>query len=165
MKTAALDAANGWMQTRAAELRAKVTAQEAAIARYQQANGLVEGVQARIGTEEISALGEELMRAENDLAAAQARQEVARAAGAGGLPENLVSMRLAEAEAGAKLDAALAHLGPNHPEVKALRGELATLHAVTGAEMAAVQSGVSGDAEAAASRLVSLRQNLALLKA
>lgn len=164
-KTAALGAANAWMRRRAGELRAKVTAQETAIARYQEANGLVAGVQARIGTEEISALGEQLMRAENDLASARARRQVAQGGAAGGLPEGLVSMRLAEAEASARLDAALAHLGPNHPEVRALRDQLAALRAATGAEMAAVRAGVSGDAEAAAGRLDSLRRNLALLKA
>ncbi|GAB0118795.1 GumC family protein [Acidisoma sp. 7E03] len=163
-KTAALAAADAWMAKRAAELRAKVTAQEAAIARYQEENGLVAGVQARIGTEEISALGEQLMRAENDLAAARARRQVARG-GAGSLPEGLISMRLAEAEASAKLDAALARLGPNHPEVRALREQMAALRAAAGTELAAVRAGVSDDADAAAGRLDSLRRNLALLKA
>ena len=164
-KTAALDAANAWMERRAQALRAKVTAEEAAIAGYSQANGLIDGVQARIGTEQISALGEQLMRAENDLAAARARRQVASDGAAGGLPDGLVSMRLAEAEAAGKLDAALAHLGPHHPEVLALREQMATLQAAAGTEMAAVRAGVSGDAEAAAGRLQSLRQNLSLLKA
>lgn len=164
-KTAALDAATIWMQRRAEALRAKVMAEEAAIARYSQANGLIAGVQARIGTEQISTLGEQLMRAENDLAAARARRQVASIGAGGGLPDGLVAMRLAEAEAAGKLDAALAHLGPNHPEVRALREQMVTLRAATGSEMAAVRAGVSGDAEAAAGRLQSLSQNLILLKA
>lgn len=164
-KTSALDDANAWMRKRAAALRAQLTAQNAAIARYSQAHGLIAGVQARIGTEEVSALGAELIKAENDLAGARARQEVSKSAVGAGLPSNLVALRLAEAEAAGKLDAALAHLGPHHPEVVALREQLASLRAAAGAEMAAVRSGVTGDADAAAGRLHSLQQALAGLQA
>ncbi|GAB0115429.1 GumC family protein [Acidisoma sp. C75] len=159
-KTAALTAADSWMQSRADGLRRKLTAEDAAIARYSAAHGLIAGVQARIGTEEVSALGGELMKAENDLASARARRMVATTRGGNSLPDNLVALRLAEAEAAGKLDAALAHLGPNHPEVRALRDQLASLRAAAGSEMAAVQSGVAGDADAAAARLQALQRAL-----
>jgi succinoglycan biosynthesis transport protein ExoP len=162
VKTAALRAANAWMENRAASLNAKLLAQEAAIARYRQQNDLIAGVQAGIGTEEISTLSDDLMRAENDLAAARARQDVS-VSGAG-MSQNVVAMRLAESEAQANLDAALAHLGPNHPEVRALRQQLAALRAAAGEETEAARAGVSTDAQAAAARLGTLRDNLVTLR-
>ena len=161
-KTAALWAANQWMENRAASLRTKLLAQEAAIARYRQQNGLIAGVQAGIGTEEISSLGDDLMRAENDLAAARARQDVS--ADGNGMAQNVIAMRLQEAQAEAALDAARAHLGPNHPEVRALRDQLDALRAAAGAETAAARTGVMTDAQAAGARLTTLRNNLLTLQ-
>ena len=161
-KTFALRAADGWMQNRAASLRAKLLAQEAAIAGYRQRNGLIAGVQAGIGTEELSTLGDDLMRAENDLAAARARQDVS--AGGSGMADNVVAMRLQEAQAEAALHAALARLGPNHPAVRALREQLDALRAAAGAETAAARAGVTTDAQAARARLTTLRTNLLTLQ-
>ncbi|MCB8879561.1 hypothetical protein ACELLULO517_04895 [Acidisoma cellulosilytica] len=163
-KTGALNAADAWMQARAAALNAKLLTEEAALARYRAANGLTQGVQARIGTEQMSALGAELMRAENDLAGADAKQ-TASGGRAAGVAQNVVAMRLAQAQVQAQLDAARTRLGPNHPQVRALREQLATLQAATGSEMAAVHADVAGDADAASARLASLRQSLLLLKA
>jgi succinoglycan biosynthesis transport protein ExoP len=162
LKTGALRAANQWLAARAASLRGKLLTQDAAIARYRQRNGLVAGVQAGIGTEEISALGDALMHAENDLAAARARQGVS--ADGSGMSENVVAMRLDETQAEANLDAALAHLGPNHPVVRALREQLATLRAAAGEETAVARAGVTTTAQAAAARLATLRGNLITLQ-
>jgi succinoglycan biosynthesis transport protein ExoP len=161
-KTAALWAANQWMETRAVSLRAKLLAQDAAIARYRQRNGLIAGVQAGIGTEEISTLGDDLMRAENDVAVARARQDVPR--DGNDMAQNVIAMRLQEAQAEASLDAALVHLGPNHPQVRALREQLDALRGAAGAEMAAARAGVMTDAEAAETRLTTLRHNLLTLQ-
>jgi succinoglycan biosynthesis transport protein ExoP len=157
LKTTALRAADAWMDARAAALRAKALEQNAAIARYRQANGLIEGVQAQIGTEEISGLSADLMRAEEELAGAQARRD---AAGSGRLSENVVAMRLATVQAQGALDAARARLGPNHPVVRALQQQLAVLRAASGAESADVSAGVNADAQAAATRLSMLRGSL-----
>ncbi|MCB8877202.1 GumC family protein [Acidisoma silvae] len=164
LKTAALQAADRWMQARADALNATLTRQDAAVAGYRAAHGLTQGVQARIATEQMSALGEELMRAQNDLAGADARQD-ATGGRAAGIAQNVVSMRLAQAQVQAQLDAARSRLGPNHPQVRALREQLATLQAATGTEIAAVHADVAGDADAAAARLASLRQSLLLLTA
>ena len=161
-KTAALRAATEWMENRADSLRAKLLAQEAAIARYREQNGLVAGVQAGIGTEELSTLGDDLMRAENDLAAARARQGVS--ADGSGMAQNVIAIRLQEAQAQANLDAALGRLGPNHPVVRALRDQLDALRAAAGAETAAARAGVMTDAQAASSRLTTLRNNLLTLR-
>jgi polysaccharide biosynthesis transport protein len=161
-KTAALWAANQWMQNRAVSLRAKLLAEEEAIARYRQQNGLTAGVQAGIGTEEISTLGDDLMRAENDLAAARARRDVS--ANGNVMAQNVIAMRLQEAQAQAAFDAALVHLGPNHPEVRALREQLGALRAADGAEAAAARTGIMTDAQAAEARLTTLRNNLLTLQ-
>jgi succinoglycan biosynthesis transport protein ExoP len=161
-KTAALWAATLWMENRAASLRTKLLGQEAAIARYRQQNGLVAGVQAGMGTEELSTLGDDLMRAENDLAAARARKDVS--GDGSGMAQNVIAMRLQEAQAEANLNAALAHLGPNHPEVRALREQLDALRAALSAETAAARAGAKTDAQAAAARLATLRRNLLTLQ-
>lgn len=163
-KTAALNAADVWMQRRAEALNTKLLAQEAALASYRASHGLTQGVQARIGTEELSALGEDMMRAENDLAGADATQSAGAATVAGVAP-NVVAMRLAEAQVQAQLDAVRTRLGPNHPQVRALREQLQALQSATGAEITSVQAHVAGDADAAAARLARLRQSLLLLKA
>ncbi|MBW4024299.1 MAG: polysaccharide biosynthesis tyrosine autokinase [Proteobacteria bacterium] len=163
IKTQALRAANGWMLDRAAALRRKLMGQDAAIAHYRQRNGLVAGVQARIGTEEMSTLSADLMRAENDLAIARAR--VSSGGGLGsGMAQNVIAMRQAETAAQAALDEALAQYGPNHPKVRALREQLAALRAATGEETAAARAGVATDAEAAAARLATLHGNLLTLQ-
>ncbi|WP_419758231.1 GumC family protein [Acidisoma sp.] len=161
-KTAALRAANDWMENRAVSLRVNLLAQEAAIARYRQQNGLIAGVQAGMGTEELSTLGDDLMRAENDLAAARARRDVS--ADGAGMSQNVITIRLQEAQAQANLDAALGHLGPNHPEVRALRKLLGALQAAAGAETSAARSGVMTDAQAAQTRLTTLQNNLLTLQ-
>jgi Mrp family chromosome partitioning ATPase len=102
------------------------------------------------------------MRAENDLAAARARQGVS--AGGSGMAENVVAMRLQEAQARANLDAALIHLGPNHPVVRALEEQYDALRGALGAETSAARSGVMTDAQAAEARLATLRDNVLTLQ-
>jgi Mrp family chromosome partitioning ATPase/soluble cytochrome b562 len=102
------------------------------------------------------------MRAENDLAAARARRDVS--AGGSDMAQNVVAMRLQETQAQANLDAALIHLGPNHPEVRSLREQLSALRAALGAETAAARAGVITDAQAAEARLETLRRNLITLQ-
>ncbi len=58
--------ARDWLEQRQGELRNQVRRQEDAIALYRAQNGLVEGMHARLDSEQISLLTEDLARARND---------------------------------------------------------------------------------------------------
>ena len=61
--------AREWLEKRAKELRDEVRRSEDEIARYRVKKGLVEGMHARLDTEQISLLTEDLVHSRNTLAA------------------------------------------------------------------------------------------------
>jgi polysaccharide biosynthesis transport protein len=166
-KEMALRAADGWLATRAAELSARAQAQDAGIATYRARHGLLEGVQATLGTEEVSRLSADLIQAENDLATAEARrQAIFHGPGgtAAGLAQSAAILREAAATADAAYDAAAARLGPNHPQLRALRDQRDALRGAAGAETGRVLAGITSDARASAARVAALRAELAKLR-
>ncbi|WP_158802012.1 MULTISPECIES: hypothetical protein [unclassified Acidisoma] len=167
-KEVALRAADGWLATRAAELSARAQAQDAGIATYRARHGLLEGVQATLGTEEVSRLSADLIQAENDFATAEARRQ-AIFHGSGGtaaasLAQSAAILREAAANAEASYDAAAARLGPNHPLLRGLRDQRDALRGAAGAETARVLSGITADARASAARVAALRAELGTLR-
>ncbi len=104
--------------------------------------GLVRGVHAGLDTEQVSQLTEDLARARADLASAEGRQDAARnhagAATLAGVAPSVVQLREQTAALAAQLQSLNARLGPNHPDVVALRREIEQSQHDTAAETARV---------------------------
>jgi uncharacterized protein involved in exopolysaccharide biosynthesis/Mrp family chromosome partitioning ATPase len=165
-KFAAVRRATDWLGGRAAELRAEVRAAEDRIAAYRAQQGLVQGVQAGLETEQASRLSADLVAARTDLAQARARLEAARGGAVGAeasqaaIAPSVVQARAQQDALAAQLQALLARLGPNHPQVLALREQLAEARRATGAEIARVVAANEADVRAAGAKVASLEAGL-----
>jgi capsular exopolysaccharide synthesis family protein len=164
LKFRAVHRANDWLESRVKELRAEVRASEDRIAAYRAKEGLVEGVHARLDTEQISQLTEGMARARSDLAAAEARLDAASGrAGANAqaaVAPSVVQLRAQESELTARLQSLLARLGPNHPEVQSLRSQYAESERMVGGEIGRVVAATAADVRADRERVATLERNL-----
>jgi polysaccharide biosynthesis transport protein len=165
----AVDKARTWLETRAKELRAEVRAAEDRIANYRAKHGLVQGVHAGLDTEQISQITEDLGRARSDLAAAEGRLDSARGhAGATALAAVAPSaeqLREQDSSLTAQLQSLTSRLGPNHPEVLALRREIDQVRHDLTTETGRVLAAEEADVRAAQERVTALEQDLADSKA
>jgi polysaccharide biosynthesis transport protein len=156
--------ARGWLEQRARELRDTVRKQESDIARYRAEQGLIEGMHARLASEQISLLTDDLTHARNDLAAAAGKLDAARGkAGAtaqAAIAPSVVQLRVRHDQISAELQSMLGRLGGNHPDVRALRAQLADVDHTIAAEIARVQTAIEADVHAAEARVATLQQNL-----
>jgi polysaccharide biosynthesis transport protein len=156
--------ARGWLEQRARELRDTVRKQESDIARYRAEQGLIEGMHARLASEQISLLTDDLTHARNDLAAAAGKLDAARGkAGAtaqAAIAPSVVQLRVRHDQISAELQSMLGRLGGNHPDVRALRAQLADVDHTIAAEIARVQTAIEADVRAAEARVATLQQNL-----
>jgi succinoglycan biosynthesis transport protein ExoP len=163
-KYRAVSRARDWLQQRAAELRDEVRKQEDAIAQYRAHKGLVEGMHARLNTEQISLLTENLTHARNGLAEAEGRLDAASgragAAAQAAIAPSVVQLRARQNDLAAQLQAMLGRLGSNHPDVKALRAELAGADQAVAAEMARVVAAIAADVRAGREKVTALEQSL-----
>ncbi len=157
--------ANGWLETRTAELRREVHDAEDRIAAYRTQAGLVQGVQAGLETEQISRRSADLAGARNDLAAAESRLDQARgragAAAQAAVAASVVGLRAHQEELAGQLQSLLARLGPNHPDVIALRSQAAEAGRAVGAEIARVVAAAEADVRSARARVAALEAALA----
>ena len=83
-KFTAVRRANDWLDGRIGQLRAEVQRNESQIAELRSTSGLTRGVNAGLGTEQISRITQDLVEARNQLATAEARFSAARGGGGGG---------------------------------------------------------------------------------
>ncbi|HST76435.1 MAG TPA: hypothetical protein VLJ20_13745, partial [Acetobacteraceae bacterium] len=79
----AVKRASEWLRGRVADLRREVQEGEDRIATYRAREGLVQGVQAGLATEQVSRLNADLLQARGELAQSQARLDVARGSNGG----------------------------------------------------------------------------------
>ena len=150
LKFEAVRSANKWLEGQAQELRQQVQENENKIANYRSSQGLTQGVQAGLATEEVSRLSSNLDEANNELA--QAEGLVSAAHGRMGtsaqaaISPSVVALRAQRDALSAQLQSLLAHLGPNHPTVISMRQQLSVLssevNAETGQVMAASDAAV-----------------------
>jgi polysaccharide biosynthesis transport protein len=163
----AIRRANDWLQTRVQELRAEVQQSEDRIAAYRAKTGIVQGVQAGLGTEQISRMSADLTQARNDLAQAESRLDAARghggrgAAAAAAVSNSVVTMRIQQDTLQAQLQSLLSRLGPNHPDVISLRNQLAQVQRSVGAEIGRVVASVEAEVSADRARVTTLEAQLA----
>ncbi len=164
-KFAAVRHASGWLQRRVAELRGEVQTAEDRIAAYRAREGLVQGVQAGLNTEQISRLNADLLQARNEVAQAQGRLDVARgrtgAAAQAALSPSVVQLRAQEDQLTAQLQAMLTRLSGGHPDVESLRKRLASVRAAVAAEIGRVVSASEAEVRSGRARVAALERSLA----
>jgi succinoglycan biosynthesis transport protein ExoP len=163
-KAGAAARAREWLKQRSDELRKDVRQQEDAIARYRAQHGLVEGMHARLDTEQISLLTENLARAQNALAEAEGRLDAASgragAAAQAAIAPSVVQLRARQDQLTAELTSMQDRLGANHPDLKAVRSQLADTSRAVAAETSRVVSATAAEVRSDQERVATLQQNL-----
>ncbi len=163
-KFAAVRHASDWLQSRVAELRAEVQAGEDRIAAYRAREGLVQGVQAGLSTEQISRLNSDLQQARTELAQSQGRLDVARGktgtAAQAALSPSVVQLRAQQDQLTAQLQAMQTRLGPRHPDVTSQLTRLSAVQAAVAAETARVVTASEAEVAAGQARVAALEQSL-----
>lgn len=135
----ALLEANAWIKQRAGELRQEVEEADKKVQAYRAKYNLVETrVGGTVGEQQLNELNTQLSKARDERTQAEARydqaqEEAKRSSDGMGISEVLQSdliarLREREAEAFQKRAEMSSRLGPNHPQIKALQSEIATLH-------------------------------------
>jgi succinoglycan biosynthesis transport protein ExoP len=156
--------ANTWLESRAQELRKETQTIEDRIAEYKARTGIFQGVQAGLDTEQISRMQLDLVTARSDLAQAEANLDAARgrkgAAAQAAVTQSVVQMRVQQDTVRAQLQALLTRLGPNHPDVIALRNQLNELSGAVGGEVGRAVAATAAQVNAARARVAQIEENL-----
>lgn len=160
--------ANDWLDSRVTQLRQELRVTEGRIAELRTASGLIRGVTAGLGTEQVSRLNIDLVEARNQLASAEARLGAGRGGG-GDLTAlgaaNLIAQRAARDTARADLERLSATLGTNHPDVRAARSRLNDAERAVGGETTRVVQALESETRSARARVRSLEEALRLQEA
>jgi polysaccharide biosynthesis transport protein len=163
-KYGAVARAREWLERRAKELRDEVRRSEDQIAKYRIQKGLVEGMHARLDTEQISLLTEELVHSRNALAGAEGRLDAASgrtgAAAQAAITPSVVQLRARQGQLAAQMQSMLGRLGPSHPDVQSLRAQLAEVDRSVAVEVAHAVAAIDAEVSADRERVASLEQDL-----
>ena len=163
-KYGAVARAQQWLEQRRDELRKEVRRYEDAIAQYRARNGLVEGMHARLDSEQISLLTENLTHARNALAEAEGKLDAASgragAAAQAAIAPSVVQLRARHDQLSAELQSMLGRLGGSHPEVQAVRAQLADVDRTVAAEIGRVVAAIDADVRADRERVDALQRDL-----
>lgn len=164
LKFDAVRNANKWLETQAHELQQQVQANDNKIASYRNQQGLTQGVAANLVTEEVSRLSENLSAARNEMA--QAEGQVSAAHGRMGssaqaaISPSVIALRAQRDALSAQLQSLLAHLGPNHPTVVAMRQQLSVLSSEVNAETGQVLAASDAAVRSARAKVAGLQEQL-----
>lgn len=166
MKSSTSQGAQEFLQTRLVELRQNAAEADAALQSYMIRNGLMSAEGATMAEQEVSVLNQEISAARAALAEKQgqlaaARTRVGQGGGGAEVPAALQSgtvaqLRAREAELTGEVARLSARLGPEHPELRRAKGELADIRTQIQQQIDRVMSSLESDVEAARSRLASL---------
>jgi polysaccharide biosynthesis transport protein len=153
-----------WLERRAKELREEVRRNEGEMAKYRVQKGLVEGMHARLDTEQISLLTEELVHSRNALAGAEGRLDAASgrtgAAAQAAIAPSVVQLRARQAQLAAQMQSMLGRLGASHPDVQSLRAQIAEADRSVAAEVAHSVAAIEADVRADRERVTTLERDL-----
>jgi len=162
--------ANGWLNSRVAELREAVEAAETRVERLRRDYGLVGGTGGTLSAQELSELNSQLItaraqRAEAEVRLRQMRDLVNSPAGAVSASEVLDSpliqrLREQEVEIRRRLAELSSELGERHPKLVQLRAEAADLQAKIDTEVAKIVNGLQNEVNVARAREESLQRSL-----
>src|SRR6185437_15814674 len=132
--------------------------------KYRAEHGLVEGMHARLDSEQVSLLTETLARAQSSLAEAEGKLDAvagrAGAAAQAAIAPSVVQLRARHDQSSAELQSMLGRLGPNHPDVLAIRAQLAEVDRTTAAEVARVVAAIEADVRVYRQQVDGLEHNL-----
>ncbi len=146
------------------ELRKEVRQQEGNIAQYRAQNGLIEGMHARLDSEQISLLGENLARARSALAEAEGKLDAASgragAAAQAAIAPSVVQLRARHDQLSAELQSMLGRLAAGHPDVRAINAQLADVDRTVAAEIGRVVAAIDADVRADRERVNALQRDL-----
>jgi capsular exopolysaccharide synthesis family protein len=166
--------AHQWLEERVAELHKQAIAAATAVENYRQRMGLMQGRTSSLLNEEVSEIGQQVVQAQVQQAAADALLKAVTDAKAhpdrlDSLPEvqqSLVMRDLLAQEATlTQIAATLTQiLGPNHPQVTAIRAELESNRARARAEIGRIANSAKQEAEIATARESNLEATLAELR-
>jgi len=163
-KFRAVHHANDWLEARVVELRDQVRDAEDRIAAYRAKQGMVQGMHAGLDAEQISHLTEGLVRARNDLAAAEGRLDAAGgsqgAAAQAAIAPSVVQLRAQQEQLAAQLESLQSRAGPSHPDVIGLRTQLSQAQRAVTTEAARVVAASQAEVRAAREHVAALEQIL-----
>ncbi|MGC1411982.1 MAG: AAA family ATPase [Acetobacteraceae bacterium] len=163
-KYGAVARAQQWLEQRRDELREELRRSEDAIAQYRARNGLVEGMHARLDSEQVSLLTENLTRARSALAEAEGKLDAASgragAAAQAAIAPSVVQLRARHDQLSAELQSMLARFGGSHPDVQAVRAQLAEVDRNVAAESGRVVAAIDADVRADHERVDALQHDL-----
>jgi uncharacterized protein involved in exopolysaccharide biosynthesis/Mrp family chromosome partitioning ATPase len=163
-KYGAIAKAQQWLEQRREQLRGEVRRDEEAIAQYRARNGLIEGMHARLDSEQISLLTENLARARNSLAEAEGKLDAASgragAAAQAAIAPSVVQLRARHDQLSAQLQSMLGRLGGGHPDVQAIRAQIADVDRTVAAETARVVAAIEAEVRADRERVDALQRDL-----
>jgi capsular exopolysaccharide synthesis family protein len=119
---------------------------------------------AQLDSEQISLLTENLTRARGALAEAEGRLDAARgqagAAAQAAIAPSVAPLRAHHDQLSAQLQSMLGRLGASHPDVQAVRAQLADVDRTVAAEIGRVVTAIDADVRAGRDRMVALQRDL-----
>jgi succinoglycan biosynthesis transport protein ExoP len=166
---AMLDHAQAWLTQRAAATARSLQALDIATANARAAAGTERGIgDAPLTNQEAGQLTDSLARAETDLATASAQLRATNlgtpAEATAAIASNVAPMRARAAELTAQLGALASTEGPNYPQYRAMRHQLAALRGQIAAETRRQVVADNGTMRADQARVATLKTELAGLR-
>ncbi|MGE3142997.1 MAG: GumC family protein, partial [Hyphomonadaceae bacterium] len=155
--------ANEWLSNRLDSLRQEVQAKESAVAQYRAEHGLLTTGQATLTEQSAGQINLDLVRAQTDLAAAQARLAgvAAGASSQEALNSPVVSaLRTQQAELARRRAELSTRYGPRHPEMLQIDRQTADLQSQINAEISRITQNLRTEVNIAAQRVGSLQGSL-----
>jgi polysaccharide biosynthesis transport protein len=173
IKTSAAREADASLNARADELRREANQAEAAVAQFVKDHKLIATQSGSINAQELEDLNTQLAMARSERAAAEARYRDALAlvrsgtsdANAEVLSSPLIqALRTQEAELARKQAELNQQVGPNYPDLRAVRAQLAQLRGTIQAEVGKIMTSLKGQATVARAREVGLEDQFSRLQ-
>lgn len=159
-----VEAATTLLEKEAADLRRQVRQAEERISVYRGEHPMSQGMHAATGNEEITHLTEDLVKAQTERAAANARLDAARGrAGAeaqAAVAPSVVQLRTAVDQLTAQMQGQRTRLGSAHPDVLSLNRQLDEGRSALRAEIGRVVAATEAEQHAAAERVATLEELL-----
>ncbi len=166
MKSSTSDGAQEFLQSRLIELRQNASQADEALQNYMIRNGLMSAEGATMAEQEVSVLNQEISAARAALAEkagqlSAAMNRVGRGGGGAEVPAALQSITVAtlrsrEAELAGEVARLESRFGPQHPELRRAKADLADTRVQIQQQIDRVMSSLDSDVQAARSRVASL---------